>query len=159
MSCLDSVLDVEPIGYDAGSNGCMASWERAVGVGKSKDDKCFVEGCVGKRWQRKYIPFFTFFAKITLWFEFKTSRSYIFRALCERLETIDLLNAVECFCEMKNELAQRADSEQVDWILGELSVCKTCDAYITALCQPFNLGPAGGSKTLEMLRWMRSNMM
>ena len=121
-------------------------------MGKSKDNKCFVEGCVGKRWRRGYIPFFTFSVKFTFRFKFKTSRSCIFRALCERLEIISPLNAVECFCEMKNEQAQEADGEQVDWILGELSVRKTCDACITALCQPFNLGPAGGSKTLETLR-------
>jgi hypothetical protein len=52
--------------------------------------------------------------------KFKVSRFSIYRALCERLETVNLIvDATECFHDMVNELAQVILGTDAKWVLGK----------------------------------------
>jgi hypothetical protein len=52
--------------------------------------------------------------------EFIAPRSTIYRAVCERLETIErITDAIECFHGMANELAGEIQGKEAKWVLGE----------------------------------------
>ena len=60
----------------------------------------------------------------TLCLEFMVPPFTIYRALCERLEAIDLImDASECFCQMVAQLAEQTNThvERVEWVLSERS--------------------------------------
>ena len=56
----------------------------------------------------------------TLVVEFVVPRFTIYRAICERLETIHrITHASECFRQMVDELAREIQGEGAKWILGK----------------------------------------
>ena len=60
--------------------------------------------------------------KLHFGLQFETSRSDIYRALCERLEEIDhVTNAVECWQQMVSELVGNMDIHggQANWVSGQ----------------------------------------
>ncbi|KAG8216354.1 hypothetical protein J3R82DRAFT_6433 [Butyriboletus roseoflavus] len=51
-------------------------------------------------------------------------RLVIYRVVCERLETVDrVMDAIECFHEMENELVQEIQGKEVEWALDFKSRC------------------------------------
>lgn len=70
-------------------------------------------------------------------------RFTIYQALCERLETLDLIiDATECFLDMTYNLPQETNSEQAQWITCEKLCGSTGNIYLNVLCQTSNLDVA-----------------
>ena len=66
--------------------------------------------------------------------KFKVPRFTVYQAICERLETVDhITDAIECFHEMKIELAQQIQGKEAKWVLGEDRSHEADDPSVTVL--------------------------
>jgi hypothetical protein len=81
------------------------------------------------------IPLLMCIVKLTLGTKFKVPRFTVYRTICERLETANhIMDAIECFHEMVNELAQEIQGKGAKWVLGEYRAHEADDLSVTVLC-------------------------
>jgi hypothetical protein len=66
---------------------------------------------------------------------FKVPRFTVYQTICERLETVNhITDAIECFHEMANELAQQMEGKEAKWVFGEYRTNEADDTSMTVLC-------------------------
>ena len=66
------------------------------------------------------VPLLMCIVKLTHYSKFKVPRFTVYQAICERLETVGhIMDAIECFHEMVNELAQEIQGKEVKWVDSE----------------------------------------